>query len=199
MSDFRAIAAVTAALRHLVLEGVRADVPGAEVTTVRPGAPGSAGTGSGLPRLGVNVHLYASVPLPAFRDHRPPVSGAGGAGEPAATALELHYLLSFHGDDARLEPQRLLGSTLVHLAAQAVLTRARIAAALADPAVTFLAGADLAEQQEMVRLTPLVLSLEEMARLWSGLLGAPHALSVAWRAAPVLVAPRAPAGVRPGA
>jgi hypothetical protein len=50
-----------------------------------------------------------------------------------------------------------------------------------------LAGSDLAEAVENVRLTPTVLSLEELSRLWSIFFQTPYALSVAYQASVVLV------------
>ena len=82
-------------------------------------------------------------------------------------ALDLHYLLSFHGDEAKLEPQRLLGSVARTLHAHPVLTREMIQDTLQDPLFGFLAGSDLADQVEPVKFTPSFLSLEELSKLWS--------------------------------
>ena len=47
-------------------------------------------------------------------------------------ALDLHYLLTFYGNEAQLEPQRLLGSVVRTLHARPVLTRQQIQQTIAD-------------------------------------------------------------------
>jgi hypothetical protein len=71
---------------------------------------------------------------------------------------------------------------------------------LGDAAFAFLAGSDLADAEEVVRLTPTTLSLEELSKLWSVFFQTPYALSVAYHAAVVAVeadeTPRAALPVR---
>ena len=50
----------------------------------------------------------------------------------------------------------------------------------------FLADADLADQVELVKLSPTPLSLEEMSKLW-GVLGTPYLLSLTYTATVVLI------------
>ena len=63
MSNHLAIATVTATLRDLVFAAVSADVPGANVTMVKPD-----GVGSGVPATGVNIFLYQVTPSAAARN-----------------------------------------------------------------------------------------------------------------------------------
>ncbi len=97
-----------------------------------------------------------------------------------AEALNLHFLFSFYGDEKRLEPQRLLGSTARALRSEPVLTRAAIQAMLSDTLYSYLVGADLPEAVEQLRITPTSLNLEEMSKLWSVFFQAPYVLSVAY-------------------
>ncbi len=102
-------------------------------------------------------------------------------------ALDLHYLLSFYGDDAQLEPQRLFGSVVRTLHTFPVLTpdviKAVVDAASATPPIhPALRESDLAEQVELVTLVPLPLSLDELSDLWSTFVQAPYALSIAYQA-----------------
>ena len=184
MSNFRAIATVTATLQSVLQAVVQADVPGAGVSTVRPS---DAATGN-LPPTRVNLFLYQVTPNP----HRnnldlPTRSSQGDLVQRPQIALDLHYLMSFYGDDGALEPQRLLGSTVALLHSQPLITRAQIDAAIADASKPFLADSDLAEQPELVRFTPLTMSLEEVSRLWSVMLQVQYVLSVAYKASVVLV------------
>jgi hypothetical protein len=184
MSNFRAIATVTATLQRSLQTAIQADVAGATVTTVRP----AEGVGSNLPDLGVNVFLYQVSPNPNWRNADLPTRRVDGelAQRPQA-ALDLHYLFSFYGNDLELEPQRLLASTAAFLHSQPLLTRAQIEAAIADTTKPFLAGSDLAEQVDLVRFVPLTLSLDEMARLWSVFLQVRYVLSAAFQASVVLI------------
>src|SRR5215210_8166176 len=158
MSDFTAIAAVTATLQSTLQEAVQADVSGATVSTVRP----AEGENTNLPTTGVNLYLYQVSQNPHWRNEDLPTRRTNG--EPVQrpqAAVDLHYLFSFYGGEVALEPQRLLGSTVAFLHAQPLLTRAQIEAAVADTSRPFLAGSDLAEQIDLVRFAPLSLSLEE--------------------------------------
>lgn len=184
MSNFRALATVTATLQRNLQAAVQTDVAGATVTTVRP----AEGENTNLPGTGVNLFLYQVSPNPHWRNADLPTRRADGelAQVPQA-ALDLHYLFSFYGDDLQLEPQRLLGSTVAFLHSQPLLTRAQITAAVADSSRAFLANSDLAEQIDLVRFVPLALSLEELSRLWSVFLQVRYVLSVAYQASVVLV------------
>jgi hypothetical protein len=184
MSNFRAIATVTATLQHVLQSGVQSDVPGAGVSTMRP----SDTAGANVPPTRVNLFLYQVSPNP----HRnnldlPTRNQQGDLVQRPQIALDLHYLMSFYGDDGGLEPQRLLGSTVALLHSQPLITRAQIEAAVSDASKQFLANSDLADQPELVRFTPLAMSLEELSRLWSVMLQVQYVLSVAYKASVVLV------------
>ena len=60
-------------------------------------------------------------------------------------------------------------------------------AGAAPPVHASLAGSDLADAHEPVRLCPLPLDLEGLSKLWSVFFQTPHALSVAWSASVVFV------------
>jgi Pvc16 N-terminal domain len=184
MSNFRAIATVTATLQRALQAAIQSDVAGATVSTVRP----AEGTNTHLPTSGVNIYLYqvsqnphrSNLDLPTRRSE-------GTLIQQPQIALDLHYLMSFYGDDLTLEPQRLLGSTVAFLHSQPLITRSQIEAVVADVSKAFLAQSDLANQPELVRFTPLTISLEELSRLWSVLLQVQYVLSVAYKASVVLV------------
>ena len=186
MSDAKAIAAATLTLQH-VLQGAVAD-EGATVTLTRPG-----GGTNGTPTPTVNVFLYQVTPNAAWRNADLPTRRPEESllQRPQA-ALDLHYLLSFSGDESKLEPQRLLGRVTRALHAKPLLTRARIKAAL-DPLInpaassSDLEDADLADAVELVKLTPAALTLEELSKLWSIFFQTPYLLSVAYEGTVVLI------------
>src|SRR5438105_4270202 len=123
MSNFLAIATTTATLRQLLAEAIAADVPGAVITTVRPD-----GARAGTPTVGVNLYLMQVAPNPHWRNVDLPTRRSDGLSvlQRPQAALDLTYLMTFYGDETRLEPQRLLGSVTRTLHAQPLLTRQRI-------------------------------------------------------------------------
>jgi hypothetical protein len=196
MSNFLAIATVTEALRRLLQTAVdTADVSGAEAKTVRPSGNG---TTDGLPDKGVNAYLYQVSPNAAWRNADLPTRGVDGhMRQRPQAALDLHYLLSFYGNDGDFEPQRLLGSVVRDLHAQPLLSREGLRQIVTDstasdpidldPPHPYLADSDLAEQVELVRFSPVTLNLEELSKLWSVFFQTPYALSVAYQGTVVLI------------
>jgi len=183
MSNALAIATVTAALRRVLQDAVNADVAGAKVTTLRPDSLTNAN-----PPAGVNIFLYQVSPNPALRNNDLPGRSANGTTVHRPRAyLDLHYLISFYGSEAELEPQRLLGGVARTLHSRPLITRKNIRDMLSDAAFAFLAGSNLADAEEVVRLTPAALSLEELSKLWSVFFQTPYALSVAYHAAVVAI------------
>ncbi|MBI2925765.1 MAG: DUF4255 domain-containing protein [Verrucomicrobia bacterium] len=185
MSNYLAIATVTETLRQMLNASVSVVVGGATATAVRPAATG-AGSPGGLPNTGVNVFLYQVSANAAWRNMDLPNrrDDASLANRPRV-ALDLHYLLTFYGQDNQLEPQRLLGRTVQALHAQPVLTRQQIRST--TNTVGFLATSNLAEEVELVKLTPLPLSLEELSKLWSVFFQTAYVLSLAYQATLVLI------------
>ncbi|MCK6554660.1 DUF4255 domain-containing protein [Candidatus Binatia bacterium] len=182
MSNALAIATVTTALADTVRTAVQGAVPGADVVTGRPDATTAAGT----PQRRVHLFLYQVAPNAALSNADLPMRGADRrfVQRPRA-ALDLDYLLAFYGDDAQLEPQRMLGAVVRDLHAHPVLTRKAVAnAARSQP---FLAASNLAEEVEPVRFTPVPLTLEELSKLWSVFFQTPYALTVTYRGTVVVI------------
>lgn len=190
MSTFQAVATVTAALRERLLETVNADVPAATVTTLRPADPGT----NGIPAVGVNLFLYAVHISAAHRNRDLPLrSSNGDALQVPVIPLELDYLVSFYGD-ANGAAHQLVGSVMRSLYARPILTAAMIQA-VETPATGLNSG--LANQADRVRLTPLTLPIEEIAKLWTVFFQSSYALSVAFRASPVMIEADQPLAIAP--
>lgn len=185
MSNFLAIATVTAALSQVLWEAVVPDVSGATVTTLRPNPTG----GSALPTTGVNVFLYQVTPNAAWHNADLPTRrGNGDLVQRPQAALDLHYLLTFYGDDSLLQPQRVLGSVVRTLHARPVLTRELIRRTIAKiDFAPFLVNSNLADAVELVKFTPIPLSLEDLSKLWSVYFQTPYSLSVAYQGTVVLI------------
>lgn len=182
MSNALSIATVTEALVQKLQGALTGINLGAspQVTNTRPDQTGA------LPQVGVNVFLYQVTTNSSLRNSDLPTRAADGTflKRPRA-ALDLHYLLTFHGDDATLEQQRLLGAVVRELHASPVLTPSMIEGI--EQNVSFLAGSDLGNQPELVRFTPITFSIEELSKLWSFLLKVDYVLSTAYVAGVVLI------------
>lgn len=187
MSNALAIAAVTATLRAVVAQtlpssGFALGVP--EATHVRPDAS------TGLPVTGVNLFLYRVSPNPHWRNTDLPTRRGATLLRHPQIGLDLHYLLSFYGDDKELEPQRLLGFVTSALHADPNLLHSAITSVKAS--VGFLNNSDLDQQVELVRVTPAELSLEELTKLWSVFFQTKYVLSMAYTASVVLLESEVP-------
>lgn len=181
MSNALAIATVTAALREVLQPAVGKAVAGAGVGFSRPDS-----TGGSPSAPAVNVYLYQVTPNAAYRnDDLPTRSSDGTVTRRPQAAFDLHYLLTFHGDDSLLQPQLLLGAVASTLHAQPLISSAAIAKAASD--YTFLSKSDLASQVERVKFTPTSLSLEEFSKLWSVFFQIEYTLSTAYQASVVLI------------
>lgn len=185
MSNFLAVATVTATLSRTLTAAVGADVPGAHVTTLRP-----EDSANGTSETGVNIYLYQVAANAAWRNADLPTRRDDGqlVQRPRA-ALDLHYLLSFRGNEVQLEPQRLLGSVVHTLHARPILTRKMIRDTVGDASNAFLANSNLADGLESIKFTPTPLSLEELSKLWSVFFQVPYTLSVAYQASVVFIEP----------
>jgi len=181
VSNSLAIATVTAALREVLQPAVGKAVPGAGVGFSRPDS--GAGT---PPPPAVNVYLYQITPNAAYRNDDLPTRRPDGTlvKRPQA-AFDLHYLLTFHGDDTQLQPQLLLGAVASTLHAQPLISSAAIVKAISD--FTFLSTSNLASQVERVKFTPTSLTLEEFSKLWSVFFQIEYTLSAAYQASVVLI------------
>jgi len=191
VSNHLAIATVTAVLGEIIGAAADAAVPGAGVTTQRPGTPASGGTTTSS-TAHVNLYLYQVSPNAAWRNDDLPTreSNSRLVRRPQA-ALDLFYLLTFFGNEGDLEPQRILGSVATALHARPVLTREKIRSVIETVTTPdsnhYLADSDLAEQVELVKFSPLPLNLEELSKLWSVFLQTPYSLSVAYQGSVVLL------------
>jgi hypothetical protein len=183
MSNYLAIATVTATLQRTLQSNIQVDVDGARVTTVRPDR-----LNSGSPEAGVNLYLYDVLHNPAWlsADLRRNHSDEKYVKQ-SQTGLDLFYLVTCYGNDVELEPQRLMGSVVRTLKSKSIVTKEMIRETVADSTFTFLVGSNLAEQVETIAVTPIDLNVEEISKIWSVFFQTPYSLSVAYRATVALI------------
>ncbi|MDH4234862.1 MAG: DUF4255 domain-containing protein, partial [Gallionella sp.] len=181
MSSPLAIAAVTAVLRDLLNNGlIDHDITGSlgsnvDVTAVPPDTI-AIDTSTGRSQL--NLFMHQVTPNAGWRNEGlPSRDGRGTRLSNPPLALDLHYLLTAYGS-AELHSEILLGYAMHLLHETPVLDRQAIRTALSGgtvpgsilpPAYQALSAADLADQVEQIRITPMTMSTEEMSKLWSAL------------------------------
>jgi hypothetical protein len=192
MSNGLAIAAVTSTFRYILDRALQAPHPGpvggASVTTLpvqQLANTDLAGT------AGINLFCYQVTPNHAWNlSDLPTRRPDGSLVQRPVAALDLQYLITCHGQDTSLEPQRLVGRVVSALSVNPVFTRDVVDAALSlyagDTQTSFLAESDLADEIELVKLSPFTLSLEELSKLW-GVFGTPYLLSLTYLATVVLI------------
>ena len=184
MSNHLAIATVTAVLQKKLQAAVQRDVDGARVTVSRPNA-----VESGVLEIGVNLYLYQVVPNHMWHTTAE-LHGRqrkGTMAKRSRTGLDLHYMLSFYGNEGEHEPQRLLGSTIRTLSDLSTLDTEAIQDAISDSTFSYLADSDLAHQVEDIVISPLDLSLDDLSKVWSVFFQTPYALSLAYKASVAIV------------
>lgn len=181
MSNSLAIAAVTATLQRLIIQGIP-ELPNQNVITKPPDKAFGGGTAA-IDQI--NLFLYQITPNAAWRNRDIPNQTRSGETSQQPLALNLHYLISASGtgDDEILSHQ-WLGKAMSVLHDHAVLSREEIRAVVA--------GNDLHEQVERVRITPLPLSLEELSKLWTTFT-TPYRVSAAYAVSVILIESTRPA------
>jgi uncharacterized protein DUF4255 len=178
MSNFLAVATATEALRIFVGNAAADLGIGVNVDTKKPPADPPQ-------EPLITVFLYQVTPNAALRNNDAVTrSGDGTVLKRPRLALDLHYLISFFGNEAELVPQRLLGAVARTLHEQATLPRRDIEEAAVKP---YLLGSDLAASPQLVRFTPTQLDLDDLSKLWSTMFQTPYALSMVYQATAVLL------------
>ena len=182
MSNYLAIATVTATLQKMLQDAVQADVEGARITTIRPDT-----IGKGSPETGVNIFLYRVAPLNWRNADLPGRRSNGELIKRPQIALELNYMLTLYGNESELEPQRLLGSVIRTLNSKPVLHQDLIQSTILDSNFRYLDNSDLQEQIESIKFMFLPLSTEDLSKIWSVFFQTPYSLSVAYQASVILI------------
>jgi hypothetical protein len=170
MSTPAGIATVTAILQHLLVQATS----GADITTKPPSAARNGGNGDQL-----NLFLYATHVNTAFSNSSMPGQARSGESGTPPLALVLKYLLTAYGaNDDDIAGQGLMGQAMSTFHDHPVLGQADIEGITPD--------SDLQNQIERLRITPDVLSLDDMSKLWSSF-QAEYRLSTTYQVSVVLI------------
>ncbi|MBR0846481.1 DUF4255 domain-containing protein [Bradyrhizobium diazoefficiens] len=180
MSSPLAIGAVSAVLRNLLDNGLIEAGPAVGSTVnVSAVAPDTIDLTSPDEQPRLNLFLHQVTPNPGWRNQALP-SRSSSSGERltnAPLALDLHYLLTAYAK-VDCQAEILLGYGMHLLHERPVLDRAAVQRALnpnpltlpmLPPAFQALAAADLADQAELIKVTPAVMGPEEMSKLWAAI------------------------------
>jgi len=179
MSNPLAIAAVTAALRNLLTQGITADGDLSDATVSIQ--PLDRARTNGNTANQVNIFLYHASPSGAWRNLDIPGRVRPGETAMPALGLNLYYLITAYGrDNDTKKPfsHHLLGRAISTLQDHPLLGPDEIKSALPNN--------DLWQQVERVRFTLQPFSLEEISKLWTGF-QTQYRLSVAYEASVVLI------------
>ncbi|MBW4472527.1 MAG: DUF4255 domain-containing protein [Stenomitos rutilans HA7619-LM2] len=182
MSNYLAIATITATLQRILQASIQGDVDGARVTTLQPRQ-----VGNGTPETGINLFLYQVKRNNAFGNIDTATHRVKANIVKRQSALDLHYIVSCYGNETELEPQRLLGSVVRIFNDRPTVSLDVVQATIADPSFRFLAEADLAEQIQQLNVCPLDLSLDDLSKVWSVFFQAPYLLSAIYKVTVVTI------------
>jgi hypothetical protein len=180
MSTPLAIGGVTAVLQHflgLVYNNPSSVFGSVQVSAVAPDiVQTKLGSGTNS-QLQVNLFLHQVTPNQGWRNMSQPRLAADGVTrlQNQPLALDLHYLLTAYAtDDSQAEALLSLGVFLFH--ENPVFPRSAIRAALTALPPSYplayagaLKAAGLADQLEMIKITPATFNREELAWLWTAL------------------------------
>lgn len=169
MSTAYAIAEVSSVLKSLLGQGLEEHGVknlGVTVDDVSVLPPDQVDAGSRL-----NVYLYQVTPNLGWRNECLPsrnVRSERITNQPLA--IDLHYLVSAHGD-VELFTDLLLGSAMQTLHEKPFFDRSAVRDFLlsgaANPFLQALGDASITDQLEQITITPEYLSNEDMSKLWS--------------------------------
>ena len=200
MSNALGIAAVTAVLKDILNNrAIDAGVGNVAVTT-KP--PDKLKTDT-QEETQLNLFLYQVTPNQGWRNVGQPSVSSDGASHVSnpPLALDLHYLLTAYSDE-EFKAEVLLGYGMQALHETPVLTREMVRNHFtADPTsltggglpapLDKLAAGELADQVELVKITPQALSTEEISKLWTAF-GAHYRPTAGYQATVVLIESRRP-------
>jgi hypothetical protein len=188
MSNALAISGVTSVLQYYLNEIYGVAVGFSSAVTVSCKAPdqikfGAGGTADSENQ--VNLFMHQVTHNVAWRNAELASMSTDGTRrlQSPPLALNLHYLLTAYGSED-WQAEALLGYALMMLHEAPVFTRQDVATALntltgsppgtpavypLNPLSPYMASTGLADQIEMIKITPETLNREEMAWLWTAL------------------------------
>lgn len=174
MSSSLALAGVTAMLMDRLNDGLlNNNFNGPVDVSAKP--PDKVIQGNGNENAQLNIFLYQVTPNIGWRNNDLPsrnIRGQRITNPPLA--MDLHYLISAYGEEDA-ETDLLIGSAVHLLHEMPVFSREEIRNSLSETGLpSHLQGigmddSGLADQMELIKITPEYLNTEEMSKLWSAI------------------------------
>lgn len=179
MSNALAIASVTRILKDLLNDtlvngDISGDIGSDVVVTALPPDRALDRMGDNAPSQ-LNIYLHRITPNPALSTSELPTRDARGVViQRPRLALDLHYLLTAYTNQ-ELHGEILLGYAMEMFHETPVLARNMLRAALQGgfngsilpPVFQHADPARLADQLELIKITPQTLSMDDMSKLWT--------------------------------
>ncbi|MEL6194771.1 MAG: DUF4255 domain-containing protein, partial [Bacteroidota bacterium] len=177
MSSALAIASVNYLLKSLLEEGLTNEgmttILGNMVTVSSLPMDKILPNQSGTEVSQLNLFLYRTTPNQGWRNvGLPSRNSRGQKKQNNPLALDLHYILTAHGE-TEFHRESILGVGMHTLHETPAFSREYIESTLGaiiaddDPLNRAIANSGLAEQVEILKITPEILSTEEISRLWT--------------------------------
>lgn len=186
VSDYRAIATVTAVIRDILIESQ--DNIGSNAT-VRTSSPNDLKEPSNDADI-LNLFLYQVTSNNACHSLDLPTRNQNGKlMTKPKLALDLHYLLTTASKN-ELKAQLMLSSAMMALQENAIIPKNKImntTSLTEDTDEKFLFGSNLVNQVESLKITLQSISTEELTKLWSSFFQTGYRLSVAYHVSVVLL------------
>jgi hypothetical protein len=191
MTNYHAIATVTAVLRDVLYKDLQGPFQQIAVTSKPPDVIEKE-TG----KLRLNLFLYHITPNAGFSTMRFPTRNhQGDFMKRPMVALNLYYLMTVYPENEEIEmqdlsPQQVLARAMTVLEENSSLTRNQIiyTRTQSNPTLTDATPDDYLEDQiEQVKITLYPASVEEMTKLWSSFFQTHYRLSVTYAATVVLL------------
>jgi uncharacterized protein DUF4255 len=176
MSNALAIAGVTAVLEYLLTNMYSgAKLGSVSISAKAPDLVLSGGASGAESPLQVNLFLHQVTYNAGWRNAGQPSVAPDGKTRLAnpPLALDLHYILTAYATED-CEAEALLGFAVQMMHETPVIARSQIAQGLTslpagNPVAGLLGASGLADQIEMIKITPATLGREELAWLWTAL------------------------------
>jgi len=184
MSDYKAIATITAVIRDIILNNQNIET--AIVKTLSPAKLKVPSNDTDI----LNLFLYQVTSNAACRNLDLPTRNQNGQMVAKPTlALDLHYLLTALSDD-EIKAQLILSSAMVALHENAIISKNKIAETILDSKMnegTSLIDSNVTNQVESLKISLEPISIEELTKLWSSFFQTSYCLSVAYTVSVVLL------------
>lgn len=178
MSNYLAVATVSAAIGTIAGTAIKAVPELSSTPAITYGVPKN----SIPPYVGANIFMYQFSQNTHLQTPSLPVRGI----EQPLVAVDLFYIVTFYGDENRLEPQRLMGAVLTAFEMNKIIPHELLYEITQLPEYRYLQDSDLHKQIDVINLENITFNVDEVFQLWSLFSPANYSLSVFYKVSTVV-------------